>query len=104
MSARKQKGIKFVCDLCGELLEEGRPRFICRGELLCAFDGLEIDEDIARSPAKIRQEIEQLIKELEKRSPREVNDEVYFPFALDLCRRCRDKVYDLLRSAYSQEP
>lgn len=94
---KKEKGIKFVCDLCGELLEEGRPRFICRGELLCAFDGLEIDEDMYRSSESIQEEIERLIKELEKRTEQELNDEVYFPFAIDLCRRCRDKLYGLLK-------
>jgi hypothetical protein len=95
---KKQKGIKFICDLCGELLEDGRPRFICRGELLCAFDGLEMDEDLDRSSESILEEMERLIRELEKRPEQDLNDEVYFPFAVDLCRRCRDRLYALLKS------
>ncbi|MFH1738153.1 MAG: hypothetical protein ABIH23_04035 [bacterium] len=95
---KKEKGIKFVCDLCGELLEDGRPRFVCRGELFCGFEGLEIDEDLERTPESIQEELTQLIKELEKRPERELTDEVYFPFTLDLCRRCRDRVYAVLRS------
>lgn len=95
---KKEKGIKFVCDSCGELLEEGRPRFICRGELFCGFEGLEIDDDLDRSPESIQEEIQRLIEELEKRSEQELNDEVYFPFAMDLCRRCRDRLYELLKS------
>ena len=96
---KREKGIKFVCDLCGELLEEGRPRFIIRGELFCAFDGLEIDEDMDRSSESIREEMKRLIQKLEKRSEEEVRDEVHFPFEVDLCRTCRDKFYALLKPA-----
>ena len=100
---KKEKGIKFVCDFCGELLEEGRPRFICRGELFCGFEGLEIDDDLDRSPESIQQEIQQLIQELEKRPEQELTDEVYYPFAFDLCRRCRDQLYRFLKSRREKE-
>ncbi|HPO08990.1 MAG TPA: hypothetical protein PLZ55_10010 [bacterium] len=94
---KKQKGIKFLCDLCGELLEEGRPRFICRGEIFCAFDGLEIEEDLERSPESVRAEMERLIREMEKRTEEDLRDEVHFPFRLDLCRKCRDRIYRALK-------
>ncbi len=94
---KKKKGIKFLCDLCGELLEEGRPRFIFRGEIFCAFDGLEIEDDLERSSESIRAEIERLIRELEKRTEEDLQDEVHFPFHLDLCRKCRDRVYRALK-------
>ena len=97
--AKREKGIKFVCDLCGGLLEEGRPRFIIRGELFCAFDGLEIEDDMDRSSESIREEMKRLIQKLEKRSEEEVRDEVHFPFKADLCRSCRDKFYVLLKPA-----
>ena len=100
----REKGIKFVCDLCGELLEEGRPRFICRGVLFGAFDGLEIEDDLPRSPESIEQEMRRLIKELEKRTEQDLSDEVYFPFNLDLCRRCRDELYARLKSGEEPNP
>lgn len=91
-----QRGIKFVCDLCGCLIEIGRPRFIMKGELFCAYDGGVFDESTGARKKDVQQEMERLIELAEKKSEKELNDEVHFAFELDLCAPCRKKVYAIL--------
>ena len=91
-----EKGIKFVCDLCGRMIEVGRPRFILRGELFCAYDGGTFDETPSTPPAELREEMKRLIALMEQRSEKDLMDEVHFAFALDLCSSCRVLLYRLL--------
>lgn len=93
------KGIKFVCDLCGQLIEIGRPRFILRGELFCAYDGGTFDETTNTPRESMRQEMRKLIEMMEKRSEKELNDEVHYAFSLDLCPTCRKRIYRILEQA-----
>jgi hypothetical protein len=90
------KGIKFVCDLCGCLIEIGRPRFIMKGELFCAYDGGVFDESAGGMKKDVQQEMERLIELAEQKSEKELSDEVHFAFELDLCAPCRKKVYAML--------
>ncbi len=90
------KGIKFVCDMCGCLIEVGRPRFIMKGELFCAYDGGVFDESSGGKKKDVQDEMERLIELAEQRSEKELNDEVHFAFELDLCSPCRNKVYGVL--------
>lgn len=92
----KEKGIKFVCDLCGQLIEIGRPRFIFRGELFCAYDGGVFDETTNIPRESMRQEMQKLIEMMERRSEKDLNDEVHYAFALDLCPACRRRIYRIL--------
>ncbi|RJP30421.1 MAG: hypothetical protein C4527_09600 [Candidatus Omnitrophota bacterium] len=92
----KQQGIKYICDLCGDLIEIGRPRFIWKGELFCAYDGGTFDETTHTPPEKMKDEMRRILELLEQKSEKELNDEVHYPFQMDLCRRCRDKIYQLL--------
>jgi len=96
----KTQGIKFICDLCGELIEIGRPRFVLKGELYCAYDGGTFEEMTLTPPEKIEAEMRRLIDLMEQKSEKELNDEVHYPFQLDLCRKCRDRFYDLLNSRH----
>lgn len=94
---RKQQGIKFVCDFCGRLIEIGRPRFIFKGELFCAYDGGTFDESIdAEAGVDFKAEFARLIAAAEKRSEKELSDEVHYAFELDLCSSCRKQVYLML--------
>lgn len=90
------RGIKFVCDLCGCLIEIGRPRFIMKGELFCAYDGGVFDETAGGRKKDVQHEMERLIELAEQRSEKELSDEVHFAFELDLCAPCRKKVYGML--------
>ncbi|HOJ59903.1 MAG TPA: hypothetical protein PK878_06420 [bacterium] len=91
-----EKGIKFICDLCGQMIEVGRPRFVLRGELYGAYDGGTFDETPSTPPAEMRKEIERLIALMEQRSEKELTDEVHYAFELDLCSACRSLIYRLL--------
>jgi len=99
----REKGIKFVCDLCGQLIEIGRPRFIFRGELFGAYDGGTFDETLDIPHETIREEMQKLIERMEKRTEKDLNDEVYYPFALDLCPSCRERIYRILERTDSME-
>ena len=90
------KGIKFVCDMCGSLIEIGRSRYIFQGELFCAYDGGQFDETHAGEPKDFRKELERLIQIAESKTEKELMDEVYFHYRLDLCSDCRKKVYEYL--------
>lgn len=96
MAMSKAQGIKYVCDLCGELIEIGRPRFIFKGELYCAYDGAEFDETLSTSAGNLQDEIKRLMAAAERKSEKELNDEVYYSFQRDLCRACRDRIYRLI--------
>lgn len=91
-----EEGIKFSCDLCGDLIDIGRPRFIFKGQLYCAYDGGKFDESTINTNTTIQDEIKRLIKVAESKSEKELNDEVHYAYKLDLCRTCRDKVYHLI--------
>ncbi len=99
----KDQGIKYICDFCGDLIEIGRPRFVLKGELFCAYDGGTFDETTLTPPEKIKDEMTKIIDMLEKKSEKEVNDEVHYPFQYDLCRKCRDRVYRLLEKKILSE-
>ncbi|MBI1390075.1 MAG: hypothetical protein GC154_16660 [bacterium] len=101
--AKKTRGIKFVCDLCGQLIEIGRPRFIMKGVLYCAYDGGQFDETGDGAPADFKAELERLIELAEQRSEKELNDEVHYAFEMDLCTHCRKKMYEMLDKAQFNE-
>lgn len=98
------EGIKFVCDICGKLIETGRPRFVFKGELFCAYDGASFDESTPKpKDADLQQEIQRLIAICEARSEKELTDEIYYTFSIDLCASCRRKVYEMLDRAHGHQ-
>ena len=93
-----EEGIKSICDFCGEMIEVGRPRYIFKGELYCAYDGGKFDESTINTQTTIQDEMKRLIKAAEFKSEKELNDEVHYPFKLDVCRQCRDQVYEMIET------
>ncbi len=79
--------IRYRCDGCGlDLAHDGSNRYIVKIEAFAAAGKLEFTgEDVERDHTK---EIRKLIAELEKRSPDEIEDQVYRSFTYDLCPRC----------------
>lgn len=90
-------GIKYACDCCGQLIEAGRPRYILRGELFCAYDGGTIDESASAKPKDFASEMKRLIELAEHRSEKELQDEVHYAFEIDLCQSCRDMMYQQVK-------
>jgi hypothetical protein len=80
--------IRYVCDRCGKPLgPNGIDRFVVRIEVFAAADQLVInDEDLARDH---REEITQLVKQLDQMSPDQIEDQTYRAFRFDLCRTCQ---------------
>ncbi len=96
-----EEGIKYICDLCGDLIDIGRPRFIFKGELYCAYDGGKFDESTMHLKTNLQEEIKKLLKAAEEKSEKELNDEVYYQYELDVCRKCRDKLYGMIAGGRS---
>jgi hypothetical protein len=92
----REAGIKFICDLCGQLIEVGRPRYIFKGSITCAYDGGTFDETSALKNVSFDEEMRRLIALAETKSEKELNDEVHYSFEVDLCTACRGKIYRLL--------
>ncbi len=82
--------IRYRCDGCGiDLDRDGSNRYIVKIEVFAATGKLEFTrEQIERDHEA---EIRRLIAELEKKSPDEIEDQVYRSFRYDLCRLCHHR-------------
>jgi len=92
------KGIKYVCDRCGKLIDIGSPRFIFKGELTAAYDGGIFDETHGGTSEEIQDEMKRLIELAEQKSGKELNDEVHYSFKMDLCIHCRNEIYQTIEN------
>lgn len=79
--------IRYRCDSCGQdLRRDGSDHYIVRIEAFAAAGMLEFSRDeVERDHTR---EIQKLIAELEKKSPDDVEDQVYRNFRFDLCPAC----------------
>ena len=71
----RESGIKFICDLCGQLIEIGRPRYILKGDITCAYDGGTFDETSEMRNTTFEEEHADWIALAETRTEKELNDE-----------------------------
>ncbi len=79
--------IRYECDKCGVAMGANDPRrFIVRMELFAAAGHVELDPAVAVDPSK---EIEQVLKDLAKADPDEIEDQTYRAMRFDLCDGCR---------------
>lgn len=79
--------IRYRCDLCGlDLARDGSNHFIVKIEAYAAAGRLEFTEADTRVDAK--REMQRTLKELEAKSPDEIEDAVYRSFRYDLCPAC----------------
>lgn len=78
----------LTCDRCGKaLLADERVRYIADLKIFAAYDPLEITAaDLAEDH---RAEIGKLVREIERRDARELEDEVARALKLDLCPACQ---------------
>lgn len=79
--------IRYRCDGCGrDLARDGADHYIVKMEAFAAAGKLEFTrEELERDHAR---EIQSLITEIEKRSPDDIEDQVYRSFRFDLCPVC----------------
>jgi hypothetical protein len=83
----REVAIRYACDRCGRRLEADDPnRFVVKIEVFAAADPLTItDEDLARDH---RGEIARLVRQLDRMTPDDVEDQTYRAFRYDLCPAC----------------
>ena len=82
------------------MMEDSRVRYTLRVELFAAYDILKITGKDLSPDRDLRQEIDDLIKRLEKEDPQKLTDEVYFRLEQDLCPKCRAIVFEEIKKRY----
>ncbi|MCX7918265.1 MAG: hypothetical protein N3A72_01400 [bacterium] len=87
----------YLCDSCGEEIKQSGTRYTFKAELYAAKTPVVFTEEDRHRD--FRKEIEQLIQQMETMNPEELNDEVYIHYQFDLCKSCRDKLYQRFKSA-----
>ncbi|MFC1594013.1 endonuclease III domain-containing protein [Candidatus Omnitrophota bacterium] len=81
-----QKAIAQACDSCGKNLPQPWSRYVLKIEL---FASPEVDlSDDAHNDTQ--QEIKELLRQMKRIDPKELEEEVYVRHQLMLCKRCRD--------------
>lgn len=81
----------YLCDRCGQEIKNAGARYTFKAELYAAKTPVVFtEEDRHRN---FRQEIEDLIQQMESMNPDELNDDVYVNYQFDLCKSCRDTIY-----------
>ena len=79
--------MSYVCDGCGKRLVKGDLRYSVKIDVRAAYDTLEVGLiDLVRNH---EQEIRELMKSLEAKSQKEVEESVYKNIELDLCPSCQ---------------
>jgi len=87
----------YVCDRCGQEIKNAGTRYTFKAELYAAKTPVVFtEEDRHRN---FRKEIEELIQQMETMNPDELNDEVYINYQFDLCKPCRDLLYQQFKGS-----
>jgi hypothetical protein len=82
--------VHYTCDMCGKtLLSDEDVRYVVKIEVFAAYDPMEItEEDLAKDH---KQEIADLLAEMEDKDPDELEGQVYKTLRYDLCAACQRK-------------
>ena len=81
------------CMRCGMELPYGSLVYVVQVKVFADFDGV-----ILESEEESQRPLDQLIEQVKKRDPKELEREVLEEFTLILCKRCRDQFVDESRS------
>ena len=81
----------IVCDRCGEgLLLDGDVRYQMKVEIVAAYDPLEItQEDLEQD---FEAEFEKILEQLKSEDPEELQRQVHYQAAFDLCGHCQRSI------------
>ncbi len=87
---------RFVCDGCGKEMKRNDTRYQVKIDVRVAKGDLEFSlMDLLRDHKK---ELEDLVKRLEDKDPKKIEETIYKGFELDLCPKCqRAYIRDPLR-------
>ncbi len=79
--------IRYECDKCGVAMKANDPkRFIVRLEIYAAAGHVDLDEEAAGAP---REGFREIVRQLAKADPDEVEDQTYRLLRFDVCDTCR---------------
>ncbi len=83
--------IRYRCDGCDVDLErDGSNHYIVKIEAFAAAGRLEFTQEYTRRDHG--EEVRKLLAEMERRSPDELEDQVYRSFRFDLCPACHRRL------------
>ena len=92
-SSQKQK---LRCDVCGKRFKKGQTRYRINIEVISDFDGYI--EDFSKKPGDfLEKKIQEIIKETEKMTEKELEEEVYLKRHGLICVNCREDFLKLLK-------
>jgi len=77
------------CFRCGKELQPGGLFYIAHIRVFAGFDGVLVEPKEG-----IDQQLKQILEEIEKSDPEELEKDVYEEFTLILCKSCRDRFVD----------
>ncbi len=79
--------IRYECDKCGVAIGANDPqRFIVRFEVFAAAGHVDLDTVTSGNPGH---GLEEIVKELSRADPDEIEDQTYRSFRFDVCDACR---------------
>ena len=79
--------IRYECDKCGLAIGANDPqRFIVRFEVFAAAGHVDLDTVMSGNSEHA---LEEVVKELAKADPDEIEDQTYRSFRFDVCDACR---------------
>jgi endonuclease-3 related protein len=82
-----EKEIEYFCDSCSKQLLRPQDRYVLEVKLYAAPEVEITEEDIKKDT---REEIRRLIEEIKDRDQKELEEEVFVSYKLNLCKQCRD--------------
>ncbi|MGB9628368.1 MAG: hypothetical protein ACPL6D_06885 [Thermodesulfobacteriota bacterium] len=74
------------CHRCGKRLQPGGLNYVVNIRVFADFDGILLEPEEG-----VDQQLGQLLRQVEKMDPGELEKEVYEEFNLILCKSCRDR-------------
>jgi hypothetical protein len=86
----------FTCDNCGRLVEPDAQKYIIKIEMYASADPIVItDEMLKEDPVE---KLEELVEEMERVDPQELEDQIFEAYEFELCPACREGFHrDLIR-------
>ena len=94
--------LRYLCDRCGKELNNHAGRYMLKAELFAAKTLIVFTEKDRHRD--FRREITELIRQMESMNPDELCDDVYATYQFDLCKPCRDKVYQQFKNLLPLAP
>jgi hypothetical protein len=88
--------VKARCDICGKRFKKGGTRYRVTLEIISDFDGY-IEDTSKKAEDYLEKKIGEILKETERMSERELEEEIYLRRNWRVCVNCRAKLLSGLK-------